>query len=232
MARVWAAAGRDLALCARRTPELETLRDELTRDHPGVRVVIRALDVNDPEATEAVFAECAAELGGLDRVVANAGLGLGGPIGTGAAADNRATAQTNFLGVLNQAESAVGLFRRARSGHFVIMSSMAALRGLRAHLNVYSASKAAVTALGEGLRSDLWSTPVQVTVIHPGWIQTPLADAIPKVMLAVDTVTGTDAIVAAIEREPARAYVPARPWALLALPMKTLPLGLFRRLGG
>ena len=146
MARVWAADGRDLALCARRTSELERLRDELRRDHPGVRVVIRALDVNDPEATEAVFAECAAELGGLDRVVANAGLGRGGPIGTGAAADNRATAQTNCLGVLNQAESAVAQFRQARSGHFVIMSSMAALRGMQAQLNVYSAPPGTPTA--------------------------------------------------------------------------------------
>jgi short-subunit dehydrogenase len=232
MARVWAAAGRDLALCARRTPELERLQDELLAAHPGIRVVTHALDVNDHEATGAVFGACAAQLGGLDRVVANAGRGRGGPIGTGAAADNRATAQTNFLGVLNQAESAVELFRRAGSGHFVIMSSMAALRGMKAHLNVYSASKAAVAALGEGLRSDLWRSPVTVTVIHPGWIRTPLATGIPNVILAVDTVKGTDAIVAAIEREPARAYVPARPWAFLALPMKTLPLGLFRRLGG
>ena len=232
MARVWAAAGRDLALCARRRPELERLGDELTAAHPGVRVVVRVLDVNDPEATDAVFADCAAELGGLDRVVANAGVGRGGPIGQGHAADNRATAETNFVGVLNQAEAAVALFRRAGAGHFVIMSSMAALRGMKAHMNVYSASKAAVATLGEGLRSDLWDSPVKVTVIHPGWIQTALADGIPNVMWAVDTVTGTAAIVDAIEREPARAYVPARPWALLSVPMRVVPMRLFRRMGG
>jgi short-subunit dehydrogenase len=232
MARVWAAEGRDLALCARRGDELERLRDELMSDHPGIRVVTRSLDVNDPKATEGVFSECALELGGLDRVVANAGIGRGGPIGKGFAEDNRATAQTNFVGLLNQAEVAVSHFRQAESGHFVIMSSMAALRGMQAHMNVYSATKAAVAALGEGLRSDLWHSPVKVTVIHPGWIETPLAAQAPKVRWAVDTVTGTAAIVAAIEREPARAYVPARPWAFAAVPMKLLPLGVFRRLGG
>jgi len=232
MARLWAAQGRDLALCARRTPELERLRDELVGRHPGVRVVVRALDVTDPEATEEVFADCAAELGGLDRVVANAGLARGGPIGQGFAADNRATAETNFLGLLNQAESAVDLFRQAQAGHFVIMSSMAALRGMGAQMNVYSATKAAVASLGEGLRSDLWDTPVTVTVLHPGYIRTSLMANAPKVIFSVDTEVGTAAIVEAIEREPARAYVPARPWALLAVPMKVLPLGIFRRMAG
>ncbi len=232
MARVWSAQGRDLALCARRTPDLERLRDELVEQRPDARVVVRALDVNDPDATDQVFAECAAELGGLDRVVANAGIARGGPIGEGFADDNRATARTNFLGLLNQAESAVSLFRRAQAGHFVIMSSMAALRGMGAQMNVYSASKAAVATLGEGLRSDLWHTPVTVTVIHPGYIRTSLMADAPRVLFAVDTEPGTAAIVKAIEREPARAYVPARPWALLAAPMKALPLSLFRRMAG
>lgn len=230
MARVWAGQGRDLALCARRTSALEQLRDELLSGHPGIRVVIHALDVNDHEATEAVFTECATELGGLDRVVANAGVAQGSSIGRGAAAGNRATAQTNFVGVVNQAESAVALFRAAGAGHFVIMSSMSALRGMAAHMNVYSASKAGVSALGEGLRADLWDTPIRVTTIHPGYIRTPLTEADPNLKWAADVVTGTAAIIEAIEAEPARAYVPRNPWALAALPMRVLPMRVFRRL--
>lgn len=49
---------------------------------------------------------------------------------------------------------------------------------------------------------------------------------------AVDLESGTAEIVAAIEREPVRAYVPRRPWALLVVPMRVLPLGIFRRVGG
>ena len=232
MARVWAAGGRDLALCARRLPRLEQLREELVAAHPGLKVVVRALDVTDPAATTAVFAECADELGGLDRVVANAGVVRGGSIGQGFAADNRATAETNFVGLLNQAEAAVALFRRVGAGHFVIMSSMSALRGMGAHMNVYSATKAGVAALGEGLRSDLWHTPIAVSVVHPGYVDTPLFGGDPNALFMVDTETGTAAIVAAIEREPARAYVPRRPWALLAWPIRALPLGIFRRFAG
>ena len=228
MARIWAAMGRDLALCARRSAELERLRDELLAQHPQRRVVVRALDVNDPEATEEVFADCSAALGGLDRVVANAGVASGGPIGLGHAAANRAVAQTNFVGVLNQAEAALSQFRRAGAGHLVVMSSIAGLRGLGGDLNVYSATKAGVATLAEGLRADLWHSPIRVTAIHPGYIRTAMFDHAPDVKWSVDAVTGTSEIVAAIEREPARAYVPARTWRPLVLPIKLLPMGLYR----
>jgi hypothetical protein len=232
MARVWAGKGRDLALCARRTADLERLRDELLTAHPERRVVVRALDVTDHQATAGVFAECAAELGGLDRVVANAGVGQGGSIGTGRAEGNRMTALTNFVGVVNQAEAALSIFREADAGHFVIISSMSALRGMGAHMNVYSASKAGVSALGEGLRSDLWDTPITVTTVHPGYIRTSLTESDPNLKIAVDVETGTAAIVEAVEREVPRAYVPRRPWVALAIPMRVLPLRVFRRMAG
>ena len=230
MARIWAAEGRDLALCARRIGELERLRDQLLTEHPQRQVVVRVLDVNDPEATEEVFADCSAALGGLDRVVANAGVASGAPIGRGFAAANRTVAQTNFVGVLNQAEAAVSLFRRAGAGHLVVMSSIAGLRGLRGDLNVYSATKAGVATLAEGLRADLWHSLISITAIHPGYIRTGMFDHAPDVKWAVDAAVGTREIVAAIEREPARAYIPARTWAPLVLPIKLLPMGVYRLL--
>ena len=69
MARQFAALGHDLALCARRTDRLEELAAEITRTHPGVRVVVKALDVNDHDSVFRVFEEFRAELGGLDQVV-------------------------------------------------------------------------------------------------------------------------------------------------------------------
>ncbi|WP_254781318.1 hypothetical protein [Modestobacter sp. DSM 44400] len=50
MAREFAARGRDLALIARRLDRLEVLREELLAQHPGIRVVLRELDVDDPDA--------------------------------------------------------------------------------------------------------------------------------------------------------------------------------------
>ena len=232
MARVWAADGRDLVLCARRVPDLERLREELVGAHPGRTIVIKPLDVNDRVAVDRVFAEARVELGGVDRVVANAGIGRGEPIGVGSGAANYATAQTNFLGVLNQAEAALAEFRRVNAGHLVIMSSMAALRGLRNGVTVYAASKAAVTNLAEGLRSDLWETPITVTSLHPGYIKTPMTEANPELRLAAPLESATAELVRVMEEERPRAYVPAWPWAPLSLVMKYAPLGVFRRLGG
>ena len=74
MALEFAARGRDLALCARRLDLLQALREEIAAHHPGVRVAIRALDVNDHARVFSVFGELRDELGGLDRIIVNAGI--------------------------------------------------------------------------------------------------------------------------------------------------------------
>ena len=161
MARIWAADGRDLVLCARRRPALEQLRDDLLTAHPDRTILVRELDVTDHVAVDRVFTGAAAELGGLDRVVANAGVMSRGSVGAGNAANNRATVATNFFGVLHQAEAALTLFRASGAGHLVLMSSVAGLRGMGGRMNVYSATKAAVATLAEGISSDLWHSPIR-----------------------------------------------------------------------
>lgn len=83
MARAFAARGRDLALCARRVDRLEELKAELTQRYPSIRVAIAELDVNDHDRVPQVFAALGSEIGGLDRVVVNAGIGKGAPLGSG-----------------------------------------------------------------------------------------------------------------------------------------------------
>src|SRR5512144_1343709 len=72
MARRFAAMGRDLALAARRTDRLEALKKELLDAHPGIRVEVAAMDVDDPESVATVVPELVARLGGLDRFIVNA----------------------------------------------------------------------------------------------------------------------------------------------------------------
>lgn len=79
MARAFAAKGRDLALCARRVDRLEGLKAELTQRYPSISVAVAELDVDDHDRVPEVFAALAAELGGLDRVIVNAGIGKGAP---------------------------------------------------------------------------------------------------------------------------------------------------------
>ena len=230
MAREFAARGRDLALCARRTDRLEALRDELAAKHPGIRIAVRRLDVDQHEDVFTVFRELDEELGGLDRVIANAGLGKGQPIGTGYFRANAQTANTNFLGVLAQSEAALELMRPRDAGHLVLVSSISAMRGMPRNLTTYAASKAAVAALGEGMSADLAGTGITVTTLFPGFIRSEINEKVKKVPLIVDTETGCRAMAAAIEREPRKASVPAWPWAPIGAAMRVLPLSLVAKM--
>ncbi|BEL03843.1 SDR family oxidoreductase [Actinoplanes sichuanensis] len=225
MARQFAALGYDLALCARRVDRLEKLRDELP-----TRVLVKPLDVTDDEAVFTVFREFAAEFGRVDRVIVNAGLGKGAPLGTGRPDANRDTARVNFLGALAQAEAALEIFRAQRSGHLVIISSMSALRGMRRSMTTYAATKAGVAALAEGLRSER-IPGVDVSVIYPGYIRSEMNEHVQqKTPFMVDTATGVRAMVAAIEKRKAKAYVPAWPWVPIGAAMRLLPLSVVRRM--
>ncbi|GIE80553.1 short-chain dehydrogenase [Actinoplanes philippinensis] len=225
MARQFAALGYDLALCARRVDRLAKLAAELP-----TRVVVRPLDVTDDDAVFTVFREFAAELGRIDRVVVNAGLGKGAPLGTGRPDANRETARVNFLGALAQTEAALEIFRAQQRGHLVIISSMSALRGMRRSMTTYAATKAGVAALAEGLRSER-IPGVDVSVIYPGYIRSEMNEHVrQKTPFMVDTVTGVRAMVAAIEKRKAKAYVPAWPWVPIGAAMRLLPLSVVRRL--
>ncbi|WP_043769479.1 SDR family oxidoreductase [Algiphilus aromaticivorans] len=230
MAREFAAMGRNLALCARRTDRLETLRDELLAQNPDIRISIGALDVNDHDAVFETFRAFEADLGGIDRVVVNAGMGKGQPLGTGYFYANKQTAETNFVSALAQMEAAMELFRAANSGHVVVISSISAFRGMPRNLTTYAASKAGVAALAEGLRADVMDTPIEVTTIYPGYIRSEINEKVKKVPFIVDTATGCRAMVRAIEKEPAEASVPSWPWTPLGAAMKRLPLRIVARM--
>src|SRR5690554_2419379 len=94
MAREFAKQGRNLALCARRTDRLETLKTELEQQHPGIQVSVKALDVNDHDDVFSVFKDFQQEFGSLDRVIVNAGMGKGASLGTGYFYANVQTAET------------------------------------------------------------------------------------------------------------------------------------------
>ncbi|MBB6628079.1 SDR family oxidoreductase [Nocardioides sp. KIGAM211] len=231
MARQFAAAGHDLALCARRLERLEELRAEILAAHPDRRVEIRALDVNDDEEVFAVFRAFRDDFGTLDRIIVNAGLGKGAPLGTGGHAANRETAMTNFVAALTQSEAAMEIFRAQNAGHFVMISSMSAMRGLPKSMTTYAATKAGVAHLAEGLRHELHGKPISVTVIYPGYIASEMNDQVPSEQpMMVSTEKGVRAMVDAIEKEKASACVPALPWAPLSVVMKHAPLPLFRRM--
>ncbi|RSM48264.1 short chain dehydrogenase [Amycolatopsis balhimycina DSM 5908] len=230
MARRFAAKGRNLALCARRTERLEKLAAELTAAHPGIKVVTRTLDVTDHDRVFTVFEEFRAELGSLDRVIVNAGLGKGQPVGTGRFDANRQTLAVNFVAAAAQIEAAAGIFREQGSGHLAVVSSFVALRGFPGHLTAYAASKVGISAYVDGARIELKRKGIAVTDVRPGYIESEMNDRIGRNPLLAKAEHGARALAKAIEAEPARAYVPAWPWVPLSVVMRLLPGSLLRKI--
>ncbi|MDA2992474.1 MAG: SDR family oxidoreductase [Actinomycetota bacterium] len=229
MARAFAAKGRDLALCARRIDRLEELKAELNRRYPGVTVAIAELDVNDHDRVPEVFAALAAEIGGLDRVIVNAGVGKGAPLGSGKLWANKATIETNLVAALVQIETALAMFTKQGHGHLVLISSVLANKGVAGVKAAYAASKAGVSSLGESLRAEYASGPISVTVLEPGYIESEMTARSATTTLMVDNETGVATMVDAIEREKGRAIVPGWPWVPLVAVLKVLPPRVAKR---
>jgi hypothetical protein len=230
MAREFARMGRNLALCARRMDRVEELRRELAAAHPGIKVVARELDVNDYDQVFAVFKAFRDDLGSLDRVIVNAGMGKGASLGTGYFRANRQTAETNFVAALAQCEAAMEIFRAQNAGHLVAIASVAANRGMPRAQTVYAATKAALSTLAEGLRLDVAGTPIRVTTLYPGYIRSEINEKLKHTPFMVDTETGCRAMVAAIEAEVAKASVPRWPWGLIGWALRNLPASMTRAL--
>jgi len=223
MARAFAARGRDLALCARRTDRLDELKADLCQRYPDIRIAVAALDVNDHEAVPKVFAELGDELGGIDRVIVNAGIGKGATLGSGKLWANKATIETNLVAALVQIEAALEMFHTNGSGHLVLISSVLGNTGLPGVKAAYAASKAGVSSLGESLRAEYRSGPIAVSVIEPGYIESEMTAKSDSTLFMVDNETGVKAMVDAIERERGRAAVPWWPWAPMVHLMRVLP---------
>ena len=223
MARAFAAKGRDLALCARRVDRLDELKAELSQRHPNITIAVAALDVNDHDQVPTVFAELSDQLGGLDRIIVNAGIGKGAVLGSGKLWANKATIETNLVSALVQTETALAMFKAAGSGHLVLISSVLGNKGVPGVKAAYAASKAGVTSLGESLRAEYASGPIKVTVVEPGYIESEMTGKSNTTMLMVDNDTGVRHMVNAIERESGRAIVPGWPWIPLVALLRVLP---------
>lgn len=229
MAHAFAAKGRDLALCARRTDRLTGLKAELVQQHSDVNVAIAALDVNEHEQVPKVFEELSDALGGIDRVIVNAGIGKGARLGSGKLWANKATLETNLVAALVQIETALQMFHEQGSGHLVLISSVLGVRGAPGVKASYAASKAGLSSLGEALRLEYARGPIKVSVIEPGYIESEMTAKSQSTMFMVDNETGVKSLVSAIEREPGRAAVPWWPWGPMVQLMRVLPLPLIKR---
>jgi NADP-dependent 3-hydroxy acid dehydrogenase YdfG len=170
-ARQAVARGWRMALGARSRDKLEELAAELGEEH----ALAHRCDVTEWPDQEAFVAATLDRFGRLDAVFANAGFGAKRGFLEESPEQWRSMVLTNILGVAYSIRATLPHFKRQESGHFVITSSVAGRRALPGSL--YSATKHAVTAMGEGLRQELADTPIKMTLIEPGMVNTPFFDS-------------------------------------------------------
>ena len=169
-ARKFAEGGYNVIITGRRAGRLESLWAELEK--AGARVRTLQFDVRDAEAASAAVGSLSEEWSRIDVLVNNAGLALGlDKEYEGSQEDWNIMIDTNIKGLLTMTRLIVpGMVERG-SGHVINIGSVA---GDAAYAcgNVYCATKAAVKAITDGLRIDLADTPVRVTNIKPGLVET------------------------------------------------------------
>jgi len=174
-ARQAAAAGYRLVLAARSEDKLEALAGELGGSERAIAV--RA-DVSEWADDEALAAAALDAFGRIDAVFANAGFGATRGFLEETPEQWRSMVLTNVLGVAYTIRATLPHLLERGSGHYVLTSSVAGRRVLPG--SMYSASKWAVTAIGEALRQELADRDepniIRVTVIEPGMVDTPFFD--------------------------------------------------------
>lgn len=165
--------GHDLGLVARRAERLEDLQRRIVE--LGRQAVVAPADVTDRQALAAAFAHLDDQLGPADVVVANAGIDGQFDVRAFDPPAIQRTFAVNVFGAIHTAELVLPSMLARDRGLLVVVSSVAANRGLTRSAT-YSASKAAITTFWEGMRVDLNDTGVDCLTIHPGFVRTPLTD--------------------------------------------------------
>ena len=184
--RVFAAAGYDAVLCARRMEKLEALAVELRSRHASARIEPLVCDVNSDESVAAAFARAEKQFGRIDVLVNNAGYGAYGPVGETKLDAFRAIMETNYFGVVRCTQAGLPLLRAAakhehnsgkRWGAAIVMISSFVGRRAVPGTSAYCASKFALEGFSEALRVELYDQRISLSVVNPGLTQTEFFDA-------------------------------------------------------
>jgi NADP-dependent 3-hydroxy acid dehydrogenase YdfG len=181
-ARAAAQAGHRLVLGARSTDRLEALAGELGGPE---RALAQHCDVTEFADQEALVATALERFGRLDVVFANAGFGAKRGFEQETPELWRSMVLTNVLGVALTIRAALPALRKSR-GHILLTGSVAGRRALPGSL--YSATKWAVTSMGEGLRQEVDGTGIRVTLVEPGMVDTPFFENRPTDALQPDDI--------------------------------------------
>ncbi|WP_312708714.1 SDR family oxidoreductase [Stenotrophomonas sp.] len=173
IARTLAQPGARLVLGARRVDRLQALADELREQ--GAQVLVQALDVSQRAQVEAFAAAALAEFGSIDVIVNNAGVMPLSPMASLKVDEWDRMIDVNIRGVLHGIAAVLPHMQARGQGQIINIASIGALSVVPTAA-VYCATKYAVRAISEGLRQE--HRELRVTCIHPGVVESELADTI------------------------------------------------------
>jgi NADP-dependent 3-hydroxy acid dehydrogenase YdfG len=187
-ARLAVQAGDRVVLAARRKEALDGLVGELGAE----RSLAVACDVTEWDQVEAAAAAAIERFGRIDVVFANAGFGANRGFTQESVEHWRSMILTNVLGVALTIRATLPHLLERGTGHYVLTSSIAGRRSLPGSL--YSATKFAVTGIGQSLRGELRqmheNTAIRVTLIEPGGVETPFFEQQASGRLEAEDVAG------------------------------------------
>ncbi len=173
--------GHRVVLAARSEDKLTALAEELGDGALAVRC-----DVTEWDDQQQLVSTTLERFGRLDVFFANAGFGAKRGFLEETVEHWRSMVDTNVYGCALSIRACLAGFREQGSGHFLLTSSVAGRRALPGSL--YSATKFAVSAMGEALRQEVADTPLKVTLIEPGMVATPFFDSPVQNALQADDV--------------------------------------------
>ena len=218
------ARGMTVAASARTESDLTSLAAEAAAG-PG-RIVPVALDVTDEAAVQAAMARIEAEAGPIALAVLNAGTHSEVSAQKFDTAEFTRVIQTNLMGAVYCLGVLLSRMRERRAGRVAVVASVAGYRGLPTS-GAYSASKAALIALTESLKPELEGEGVEMTLINPGFVDTPLTrrNTFPMPFM-IDTDEAVRSILDGLENDRFEIVFPWQMSLLMKL-LGVLPYGPF-----
>jgi 3-oxoacyl-[acyl-carrier protein] reductase len=162
--------GMSVCVCGRKAEEVERAVAEMSEAGEG-SVTGAVCDVRDYEEVKALVAHAVDELGGVDVLVNNAGVGLFGPVEEMSPEDFRAVLETNLFGVFYCCREAIPVMKRRGGGYIINVSSLA---GANPHprMAAYNASKFGLNGFSEALMQEVRHDRIKVSYVMPGSVNT------------------------------------------------------------
>ena len=163
--------GWRVALAARSEDKLAELASELGGDDHAIALRCDVIDWDDQQR---IVKDTVERFGRMDAFFANAGFGGARGFLEDTVEHWHAMVETNVYGCALSIRAALTHFREQNAGHMLLTGSVAGRRAIPGSL--YSSTKWAVTGMGESLRGEVADTPMRVTLIEPGMVDTPFFD--------------------------------------------------------